>query len=538
MAHGPSRALTYGRQSRQREDDSEGSPEAQRQQTAAYVASQGWTHVAHFEDVGVSGYDPRARRPALEQLFEAVRRGEGDAVVVYRLDRLTRRGVGEAVRLIDELEAAGASLVSATESLDTSTPMGRGIFGLFAALAEQESASISQRTRGTKAVLRRAGSWSGGTPPFGTRAVRESVDGLTLLRLHVEPAEAAVIADVAGRVIGGASVAGEAKRLNVEGTTTRGGGEWATSTLARALRSPALAGYLPQRHPAGTGKGYSISPARDDDGRLVEVGEAAVEPSTWWRLQEVLDGRGGGRGPRPTPTLLGGSELLRCGSCGSRMAGDRRADGRGTYRCSLHRRGSSKCSGTAVAMRQADEYVVDEVWRRLAHADLEDPADVALVRAVAERYSASTTDPAAEAAARLAAASVADARASLERLDDDRAAGVFDGTSGTERYRRQAATLEQRLAAAEEALAAASPPTAQDDLSALLAVLRDVVEDGLDHRQPDSPWQAWTVEERRDFLALSLDRVDVLPGGHGGGNAPWRGDERLRLVWAGDEVPF
>src|SRR4051812_30533079 len=110
-----SRAVTYGRQSKVREDDSAGSPTAQRESTAAFVAARGWDFTGHYEDVGRSGYDPKAKRRGLEALLAAVRRHEVDIVVVYRLDRLTRQGVVEAVRLVGELRRYGASLVSVNE---------------------------------------------------------------------------------------------------------------------------------------------------------------------------------------------------------------------------------------------------------------------------------------------------------------------------------------------------------------------------------------------------------------------------------------
>lgn len=60
------RAITYARQSKQREDESQGSPEAQRKQTRALIDSRGWTFVDHYEDLGASGYDPKAARPGLD----------------------------------------------------------------------------------------------------------------------------------------------------------------------------------------------------------------------------------------------------------------------------------------------------------------------------------------------------------------------------------------------------------------------------------------------------------------------------------------
>ena len=543
----PIRAASYGRQSKRREDDSTGSPTAQREKTIAFIAARGWTHVGpHYEDLGASGYDPKADRPGLDALLAAVRRGEVDRLVVYRLDRLTRRGVVEAVRLVGALAEHGASLASVEEShLDTSTPMGRGIFSIFAAMAEQESANISQRTRATKEVLQRAGSWSGGPRPYGFEAVKTSRDGLTVLTLRRHPTEGPVVTDIAARVLAGASIAGEARRLNLAATRTSTGAEWSTSTVARLLRSPVIAGYLVERRPndpdpdtGAPAPGYTQVVIRDATGQPLQPWDALVDPADWHRLQAVIAARHGGRGPRPTEATLLGGDLFRCASCGGRMSGDRRTNGSGTYRCALHRRGSATCAGAAVAMSLTDDHVVRAVFDRLRDLDPErDPADAILMSAVVSRYTSHHVDPATLASQRAALAVLADAETGLDRLDDDRAAGVFTGPTGTERYRRQSAAMTDRADAARATLAALPRASDAEDVAERW---RDIVTEldagSFAYTDPDSPWQAWTLTERRDFLALFLFRITVGKAtSHAGGDkTPWRGHERLTLHW----LPF
>jgi site-specific DNA recombinase len=441
----------------------------------------------------------------------------------------------EAVRLVGELAKYDAALVSVNESfLDTTTAMGRGIFGLFAAMAEQESENISQRTRATKEILRRAGSFAGGQRPYGYRLDKEMRDGLTITVLRRDQDEAAVVSDVVARVLDGASVSSEARRLNVAGIKSSTGKEWGVATLSRLLKSPTLAGYK-----ATTRDGLAL----DELGSPIQAWEPVIEPAVWHQLQEVLAERRGGRGPRPgEPTLLGGFDLFRCASCGGRMAGDRRSDGRGTYRCALHRRGSNRCHGAAVAMRQSDDFIIRAVWDQLRDLDLTDPDDRYFFSAVARRYATRTeADPEREAARRMAQAVINDAEAALAQLDDDRAAGVFAGASGTERYRRTAATLNERAEAARATLAALPTADPADDEAALREVLDLLRHEGLDYRDPDSPWAAWSLQERRDFLSLFLDRVTVAKAdGRGGGDrAPWNGHARMTLEWATPyPVPF
>ncbi|MFG2400680.1 recombinase family protein [Streptomyces lydicus] len=90
------RAVSYIRQSKRRDDDSQGSPMAQRERCSSLIASKGWDDAGHFEDVGKSGWDPSVHRPGFEEMMAAVRGGHVDAVIVFSLSRLTRRGALEA----------------------------------------------------------------------------------------------------------------------------------------------------------------------------------------------------------------------------------------------------------------------------------------------------------------------------------------------------------------------------------------------------------------------------------------------------------
>ena len=94
-------------------------------------------------DHGASG--ARERRPALDELMDAARKRTFDVVLVYRFDRFAR-SVRHLVAALDEFDALGVDFVSYSESLDTSTPMGRAMFSICAALAELERSIIVERS--------------------------------------------------------------------------------------------------------------------------------------------------------------------------------------------------------------------------------------------------------------------------------------------------------------------------------------------------------------------------------------------------------
>lgn len=528
------KAITYARQSKQREDESQGSPEAQRKQTRALIDSRGWNFVEHYEDIGASGYDPKAARPGLAAALAAIAEGRADVLVVYRLDRLTRRGVGEAIRIVDSLRDNGASLVSASEPfLDTSTAMGTGIFGLFAAMAEQESENISSRSRGAKAALREAGSHAGGRAPFGFQAIREVRGKFTVRSLVPDPREADVVREIVDRFLNGASAVSLARDLNARGLRPRSGADWTTGTLTRVLRAPQIAGYMPAKREGRNGIQPTDSRGRimlqtDSDGLPLQPWEPIIEPADWHRLQDALESRPVVRGLTREASLLGGTSLLMCSLCGGGMGADRRSGTTGgNYRCMKHRR-SGTCKGTTVAMVHAEDYIARAVFTRLATLDPEDPDDVDLLFTATERFAARTEDGE-KAAERNALRNTIDtARASLERLDDDRAAGLFDGPTGSERYKRQVKRLSLMLDSAQKSLDAL--PSSTQNLIPWLDSLAFGDDGPLGE---SSPWNAWSVSERREFLKLALDRVDVLPSkGRGTGRNTFKGNERLRIVWA------
>ncbi|MEV6326560.1 recombinase family protein [Streptomyces sp. NPDC051909] len=104
------RVAVCARQSKERPDSSEASPDGQVAAGASLAASRGWKVVHAFRDVGRSGWDPNAVRAAFEDLMSAVRAGEVDVVVVSELSRLTRKGAHDALEIDKDDEETPAVL--------------------------------------------------------------------------------------------------------------------------------------------------------------------------------------------------------------------------------------------------------------------------------------------------------------------------------------------------------------------------------------------------------------------------------------------
>jgi DNA invertase Pin-like site-specific DNA recombinase len=109
-----------------------------------FCQHRGWTTVEEYVDIGISG--AKERRPALDRLMIDAKRRRFDVVVVYRYDRFAR-SLRHLVNALEEFRALGIQFVSIHEGVDTSTPNGRLIFGIFASIAEFERELIRDRVR-------------------------------------------------------------------------------------------------------------------------------------------------------------------------------------------------------------------------------------------------------------------------------------------------------------------------------------------------------------------------------------------------------
>lgn len=132
-----------------------------------------------FEDEGFSGGN--LNRPAFRRMMADVRRRKFKAIVVYRLDRISRN-ISDFTGLIDELSKLEVSFVSIREQFDTSTPMGRAMMFIISVFSQLERETIAERIRDNMHELAKTGRWLGGNAPTGFKSEAVSkvtVDGKT-----------------------------------------------------------------------------------------------------------------------------------------------------------------------------------------------------------------------------------------------------------------------------------------------------------------------------------------------------------------------
>ena len=151
-------------------------PEVQEEPIRALISQRGWSIHRVYSD-RASG--AKESRPGLDELMADARRGLFDVVLVWRFDRFAR-SVKQLVLALEEFRSLGIDFVSHQEALDTSTPMGKAMFTIIAAMAELERAIIRERVMAGLDHAQRNGTKSG--KPVGRPRVIVDADRVVHLR--------------------------------------------------------------------------------------------------------------------------------------------------------------------------------------------------------------------------------------------------------------------------------------------------------------------------------------------------------------------
>jgi DNA invertase Pin-like site-specific DNA recombinase len=166
-------------------------------------------------------------RPGMERLLRMVDAGEVGAVIIAKLDRITR-SVKDLATILERFHKAGASLVSVDESLDTGTASGRLVMNIMCAVSQWEREAIGERTRVGLAKLRSQGKMTG-KPRYGWRSVGKG------LPVEVDPVEMQNLEFIRSRPEG-STLRSIADCLNSRGRTVRSGAAWTVNDVQRLAK--------------------------------------------------------------------------------------------------------------------------------------------------------------------------------------------------------------------------------------------------------------------------------------------------------------
>lgn len=466
---------------------------------------------AEREGTGASRHSRKAR-PVWEEALRDLDGGEEfRTLIVWSLDRATRKGAVEAGELA-ERHVGKNRRVLGVDGTDTGDERARLSLIVRAEVAREEAEKLSERVSRARRFARDNGKWQSGKPPLG---LRRAEDGT----LERDPETYALARRIADEALAGRSPYLIAKGLNAEDVPASRGGEWRSSTIRELLKSPGFAGLQSLRRKLPSGNWATVADVYlNADGLPVSVGAGVITEAERAQILALVDERRddlgrGRRGPLDggRPTLLRG--LVRCASCEriARVTGSR--NGHRSYGCASAQAGTT-CPGFTAPETRTDDAVVDTFLRRLAidpEDEAEDPHRVELVAEVARRWAA-RVDPEAVTERNRLAEVLARFEADLQRVIDLAAAGILTAEEAAHRL----PPLRVRVADARAALAMLPDP--EGDMTPLL-----------DMTQSREAWDPLPVEERRSLLALAIDRVTIT-------RAPGRGvrfypGERVLIHW-------
>ena len=207
------RVIGYVRVSTDEQKNSGAGLAAQRTAIEAECVRRGWQLVSVEEDAGYSAKD--LKRPGVQIALETLRRGDAGALVVAKLDRLSRSML-DFTAVMAKASKQGWALVALDCAVDTTTPAGEAMANVLATFAQFERRLIGQRTREALAAKRAAGVQLGRPT---------TMPGNVRVRIDAERGE-------------GLTLAAIADGLNAdEIPTAQGGRRWWPSTVRAALRS-------------------------------------------------------------------------------------------------------------------------------------------------------------------------------------------------------------------------------------------------------------------------------------------------------------
>lgn len=342
------RAAIYARLSLA--DERSTSTKRQEKDCRDHANSLGLEVVQVFTDEGISGYKD-VERPAFDEAIEGLVRGDFDTLIVWKLDRLTRRGMGHIGTLLDRLDGSGRRIISKMDGVDTSQSQGRIMVALLSEMARSESQNTSVRLKAQRSEAREKGRISSGSPPWGMMTLEDGT-------IAPDPVTGPIARQAIDKILGGEKRMEVVRWLNTNGHFTKRDSLWSEASLSRWVTFPTLAGYV-SHNPE---KNRYPEPYRSaETGEIVVIGEGLITEAEFYEIRSRLKpawtvkkaGKKGGR-------ALSGVAF--CADCGSKMYASAYY-----YYCHATRKGI--CSKNSISAPHLEELIGDLVISRLCALD-------------------------------------------------------------------------------------------------------------------------------------------------------------------------
>ena len=396
----PKRYVIYSRKSKftGKGESIENQIELCRQYIAMHFGEDAAENALVYEDEGFSGGN--LERPQFKKMMKDSQKIEFAAIVVYRLDRISRN-IGDFAKLIEDLGDRHIDFISIREQFDTSSPMGRAMMYIASVFSQLERETIAERIRDNMHELSKTGRWLGGTTPTGYASESESkvtVDGKErkAFKLKPIPEEIQLVKTIYSVFLETGSLSKTDQYLLEHRCVTKRGKQFTRFAIKGILTNPVYMiadetayRYLKEnnvdlfaeqsefdgqrgimaynRTLQRAGKASQIRPMEE---WIVAVGKhpGIISGEQWVQVQGMLDVNRSKsyRRPRSNVALLSG--LLRCKDCGDymrpKLTNRKTADGEFiyTYMCSTKERSRGavcnmkNCNGNTL-----DAKIIDQI---------------------------------------------------------------------------------------------------------------------------------------------------------------------------------
>ena len=306
-------------------------------------------NAAIYEDEGFSG--GTLERPRFRKMMADTKAGAVRAIIVYRLDRISRN-IGDFAALIEELNRRQIDFISIREQFDTSSPMGRAMMYITSVFSQLERETIAERIRDNMQELSKTGRWLGGVSPVGFRSVcmeKNDADGRRRrsFALKAVQEELRLVKTIYDVFLETGSLSQTEQHLKQAGILTRNGKAYTRFAIKAILQNPVYAAadtetfeYMKRqganvfadvelidgrhgilaynRTVQHSGKRHMCNPISE---WIVSIGmhEAVISGRRWIQAQNIFEDnrKKAGRKSRTGTALLSG--LVRCSTCGGLM---------------------------------------------------------------------------------------------------------------------------------------------------------------------------------------------------------------------------
>jgi len=228
----PIKAAIYTRVSTEDQAKEGFSLDAQLDKLKSYCKARDWSIGGIYIDDGYSGRN--VKRPAYIRMIEEM--DKWDTILVIKMDRIHRNSKNFML-MMEQLKKLGKEFVSMTESLDTSTAMGRFVMDIIQRIAQLESEQIGERVYiGMEQKARTNGGVLGFNIPYGY----DYSDG----KLTLNESEANIIKDIFEMYRNKLSMKKIAEVLNKKSIPTKLNKTWRSQTISLILKNPVYCGFL------------------------------------------------------------------------------------------------------------------------------------------------------------------------------------------------------------------------------------------------------------------------------------------------------